>query len=412
MIKQFLKFTSGAALSLLILSPYYTAVAADDKGQTIVKPDSSPAPVVGAPADTATTLFNRNLQYGGGFVTPDKVYTAEEIRNAKPLPWLPAKSVNNFQENGLPERAPASTDLPQEGPSSKPNAAADEDAQLNFSDQWQIIQAVAQMEQQGLLPAEPNSSTPGENSSQDFAGGNTDFGTRDIYTAYPGNYWSSTWTTFPHRAIGKLLLDNGSYCTAQVISPKNIIVTAAHCVYKSGLLGGWLGGWTFVPAERYGAAPYGQFRWTRADIIPAWIPFGSRRFDVALIQLANNSSNRPVTYYTGYLGWRTDYPYVRNLHSFGYADNISAQYTSVCTAESFYAACEGTDVLVKGCNMTYGSSGGAWIDGYRPFQSGASNFVESVVSGDSCAGAFGQTYVGLRFTSANFGTLCARYSGC
>lgn len=32
----------------------------------------------------------------------------------------------------------------------------------------------------------------------------------------------------------------------------------------------------------------------------------------------------------------------------------------VCCRKLF-ASCEGEDVLVKGCNMTYGSSGGAWV---------------------------------------------------
>lgn len=408
MIGQFFKFTGGAALSLLILSPYYAAVAADNNDQTTVKPDSGPAPGTGVQADTKTTRFNRNLKYSDGFTTPDKVYTTEEIRNAKPLEWSPAKPARGFQGNGLPERTPANANPPQEGSSGKPNVAADQDAQLNFSDQWRLIQELELLEKQGLLPAEPGSSINGEDSNQNFAAGGTNFGTKDIYTAYPGNYWTSTWTTYPHRAMGKLLIDGGGYCTAQVISPKNILVTAAHCVYN----GSWYGGWTFVPAERYGAAPYGQFRWTRADILSGWISPGGRRYDVALIQLANNSAGKSVTYYTGWLGWRINYPYDRNLHSFGYASNISTQYTSVCTAESFYASCEGTDVLVKGCNMTYGSSGGGWLDVYRPFESGAMNYVESVVSGPSCAGAFGQTYVGPRFSSANFGTLCGRYSGC
>jgi V8-like Glu-specific endopeptidase len=267
---------------------------------------------------------------------------------------------------------------------------------------------VEQLQKDGLLPDELGSPSDGESAGSNFAAGDTNFGTKNIYTPYSGNYWTSTWTTFPHRAIGKLLIDGGGYCTAQVISPKNIIVTAAHCVYN----GGWYKGWTFVPAERNGTTPYGQFRWTRADILPGWISSGGRRNDVALIQLANNSSGRSVSYYTGWLGWKVNYPYERSLHSFGYASNISTQYTSVCAAESFYASSEGTDVLNKGCNMTYGSSGGGWIDAYRPFEAGNTNYVESVVSGPSSAGAFGKTYVGPRFSSANFGTLCGRYGGC
>ena len=419
---MFNRFTGRATLFLLILSPFCAALATDDNGQTALTSGSVPtytadvpaAPLAGPRANRQTTLFNRNLQSKGDVAVPDKIYTTEEIRSAKPLEWSTPSPVNNLETSDSPEDAPVSTDPPREGTSGKPNAAADEDAQMDFADQWLLIEDLEQLEKSGLLP-DQTSEPAGDNADSsldaegaDFSTEDITFGTQDIYTPYRGNYWTSTWTTYPHRAIGKLLIDGGGYCTAQVISPKNIIVTAAHCVYD----GGWYGGWTFVPAERYGVAPYGQFRWARADILPGWVSPGGRRYDVALIQLANNSSGHPVSYYTGWLGWRINYPYVRNLHSFGYASNISTQYTSVCTAESFYAGCEGTDVLVKGCNMTYGSSGGGWLDVYRPFESGSMNYVESVVSGPSCAGGFGQTYVGPRFSSDNFGTLCGRYGGC
>lgn len=185
-------------------------------------------------------------------------------------------------------------------------------------------------------------------------------------------------------------------------------MTAAHCVYDVGK--GFKAGWTFVPAERNGIAPYGQFRWASARVLTAWTTGGARRDDVALIRLQNNNAGHPVSYYTGWLGWRQNYPYTRSLHSFGYASNISTAWTSMCAAESFYASCEGTDVLVKGCNMTYGSSGGAWVDEYKPYE--VSGYVESVVSGPSCAGAFGQTFVGAHFSNANFGKLCAGEGGC
>ena len=62
--------------------------------------------------------------------------------------------------------------------------------------------------------------------------------------------------------------------------------------------------------------------------------------------------------------------------------------------------------------MTYGSSGGGWLDMYKPYQGGASNYVEAVVSGSSCTGTFGHTFVGPRFSTANFDRLCAQYGDC
>ena len=83
----------------------------------------------------------------------------------------------------------------------------------------------------------------------------------------------------------------------------------------------------------------------------------------------------------------------------------------LCAAESFSpsAACGGNTVLNMGCNMTGGSSGGPWVNGYR-----GGNWVNSVVSGydnASCTGTFGQTFNGPRFTSTNIVALC-NAQGC
>jgi len=61
--------------------------------------------------------------------------------------------------------------------------------------------------------------------------------------------------------------------------------------------------------------------------------------------------------------------------------------------------------------MTYGSSGGGWIMAYKPYESGSNNQVNSVVSGPSCAGDFGQTFVGSHFSSDNIVLLC-NAAGC
>jgi hypothetical protein len=385
---------TGAALALGIMSPQLgadTALAQGDAGNPQVRHRTNPK---------------------AGFVNsvPDKVYTREEILNARPLQWAPPDPAGDGAKfgNGFKEEAPVTTEPPERGDSQAPDAGANAKAKRDFADQWQIIEELDRMAEKGLLPDEL--ADPAKDGGATFADdGGIDFGTADIYTAYSANRWTQMWKAFPWKAMGKLLIDGGGYCTAQVISPKNLIVTAAHCVYN----GGWYSGWTFVPAERFGAAPYGQYRWVSATILPNWITTGGRRYDVALIKLANNpTTGLPATSYVGHLGWRSNFPYVRNLTSFGYASNLSTQYTSACAAESYFAGCQGTDVLVKGCNMTFGSSGGGWVDVYKPFESGSNNYVEGVVSGPSCTGTFGNTFVGPRFSSANLGVLCGTYGGC
>lgn len=90
-------------------------------------------------------------------------------------------------------------------------------------------------------------------------------GTSGIYTSYYGNKFTQFWKTFPYKAVGKLYfsdwLGNNYYCSASVISPNNIIVTAGHCLYDTDV-NRWYTNWLFVPAERNYAAPYGTFSWS------------------------------------------------------------------------------------------------------------------------------------------------------
>ncbi|MDT0955670.1 hypothetical protein RNT98_12900, partial [Staphylococcus pseudintermedius] len=92
-------------------------------------------------------------------------------------------------------------------------------------------------------------------------------------------------------------------------------------------------------------------------------------------------------------------PYSLYTYSHGYASNLSTQYTNICAGQTYDAPSEGTNVVVQGCDMTYGASGGAWLINYTP-NSNAGNQVNSVVSGPHI-GAFGTAWVGARFNAAN-----------
>ena len=377
---------------------------------------TAPLPAVAANEKALTTGIV-NEQARSGFASqPDKIYTRDEILKAKPLEWKPAGfSDPRYQSGGVfKEDAPPTTEPVQSRRPGHPDPKADRDAERDFAEQWRMLREMEKLNKDAPSNDETGKSTTGTSNfaagESDSAAG-TDFGTPNIFTGYRGNYWLNQQKAYPWAVVGKLMIDGGGYCTAQSITgaPKNIIVTAAHCVYDPGV--GFKSGWTFVPAERNGAAPYGQYRWASARVLNAWRLGGGRRNDVAIIRLQNNpSTGQPVSYYTGWLGWSTNQPYVRSLHSIGYASNISTQWTSMCSAESYFASCEGTDVTVMGCNMTYGSSGGAWINRYKPYE--VSGYVESVVSGPSCSGAFGQTFVGPRFSGSNIGALCSAEGGC
>jgi V8-like Glu-specific endopeptidase len=380
--------TGGAAAIIVIFGIPSSATAADSSGATL-------------------SVVNRSAASSGGFSQPDKVYSAEEIRNAKPQEWSPASGADPRYQSGstFREEPPPITEPMKSKKPGLPNANADREAQRAFSADWRLM---AEMEKASKSAGDAKSGF--DAGLEDAVADGVNFGTADVFTSYRGNYWSAQWKAFPWKVVGKLLIDGAGYCTAQSITgaPKNIIVTAAHCVHDRTR---FYSGWTFVPAERNGVAPYGQYRWASARILNGWIAPGGRRYDVAIIRLQNNpSTGRPVSFYTGWLGWRINAPYVRNLHSIGYASNFSTQWTTICTAESFSAGCEGVDVTIKGCDMTFGSSGGGWIQGYKPFE--VSGWVESVVSGPSCAGTCGQTYVGPHFSSSNLGLLCSAEGGC
>ncbi|MGO1072955.1 trypsin-like serine peptidase [Lysobacter sp. CA199] len=242
-------------------------------------------------------------------------------------------------------------------------------------------------------------------------GGEKD-GAHYAYTRFPGNYYTSQWKASPWNKIGKLYFTkpdgSGSYCTAQVSSGTAVLTTAAHCVYTRGA--GFNSNFVFVPAERYGEAPYGRFGWSQARVPTNWINVGSRRWDVAVIKLTGEQTTGiPVTSYVGWLGRAWNQPYSLYTYSHGYASNLSTQYTHICAGQTYDSPSEGTNVLVQGCDMTYGASGGGWLINYTP-NSHAGNQVNSVVSGPHI-GAFGTAWVGARFNDDNIVPLCTAI-GC
>ena len=226
-------------------------------------------------------------------------------------------------------------------------------------------------------------------------------GTPAIYTSYRVNSYAPMWKKYPFYTVGRLYFttpSGNSYCTASVISPNNIIVTAGHCLWGYGV--GWYWNWSFVPADRNGAAPYGSFPWASARVLPNWQNTGATRYDVAVITLGNNQYGVPVTNYVGWLGRSWNWDYVQHHHAFGYPSNIMAgKYTYVCAAESFYG---GDDVLGMGCDMTFGSSGGPWIRSFWPYAA-VGDWVNSVVSGGTPGT---NTFYGARFSDFNIVPLC------
>jgi hypothetical protein len=238
-------------------------------------------------------------------------------------------------------------------------------------------------------------------------------GTPDVYDSDYVNQNTKLLKQYPYRTIGKLLFTpaggGSSYCSASVISPNNIIVTAAHCCHNRT---SFHSNWAFVPAMRNTSRPYGTFPFTQARILTAWITSGTRDTDVCVLSLGPNAKGQTVSNLVGWLGRSWNFPSIQHHFAFGYPSNISGgNFKYEASAES-YANCGNGLVNAMGSPMTFGSSGGPWIRVFKRYTSGAMNYVNTVVSGyDGCTGTFGQSFNGARFTSNNIVPLCTA-QGC
>lgn len=234
-------------------------------------------------------------------------------------------------------------------------------------------------------------------------------GTAGVYTTYKGNYYYEMWYQAPYRTVGKLYFqdqaNNNYYCTASVISGKNLLVTAGHCVFDTGP-NQWYKNWLFAPTERYSAAPFGLFGATNALILtnyvnaPAWGP-SYIRYDVALVALGGNNYGQPVTYYTGWMGRSWNWGYTQSITEIAYPSNISQVYSNISQYETFtYGGY--TNVLFMGTNMGSGASGAPMIRVYQPYNT--ANYVNGTHSGILTDSPIRR--MGARFVDENIVLLC------
>ena len=369
--------TSSRMIQLLIGTALIsTTIVANAAGKVVRTPHGDVA-VLQAPQGVQQTLKATH-----------PFATATQRAAVKPLPWYEGKAAPIEPQAVQKPSGPVGKSAGGAAPSFGNYMARNQ-----FPEAWKAVDAAVAAE------AQSQEIKSGDISTQD--------GAHYSYYRYPGNYYTSQWTAPPWNKIGKLYFNTpsggSSYCTANVASGNSVLITAAHCVYTRGQ--GWNSNFVFVPAERYGAAPYGSYGWSSASVMNSWITDGGRRWDVAVIRLTGEaSSGLPVVNYVGWLGRSWNYGYEQYTYSHGYASNLSTQYTNICSGRTYSSGWEGTNVLVQGCDMTYGSSGGGWLINYTPNSHGG-NHVNSVVSGPHI-GAFGSAYVGARFNDDNIVPLC------
>ena len=252
-------------------------------------------------------------------------------------------------------------------------------------------------------------------------------------TSYWGNKRLAQVLQYPWRAIGKLKMKEGSWYegTAQIISGtanQTLIVTAAHNIWDDNThaLASEI---RFIPGEREGVAPYGQYDYAQAFVLSEYIDHlgaGDRpRYDVALLTLKPNAVGRAAHTYTGTLGIKWNVPYVMSVNQIGYPDpsiytkiSVGQSFSAVFTEEQKCYPYPTDNIVFAGSTLIQGASGSAWIDSFRPYFDKAGNYVVSVISGGAACNLGGMHIVNLRninngprFADDNIGALCAQ-AGC
>ncbi len=294
------------------------------------------------------------------------------------------------------EEATAFTGEPGWSPGGLPAQEADAVARATNGEEWARIEAAERAQAESTAEELGPALNP-------FA----EYGTANTFASFRTNAYGKMWTTYPYRAVGKLLVyDDGvyaGYCSASVIGPKNMVVTAAHCVYdRAGT--GWYDAYEFIPAYRDGAAPFGTWIANNAQISLSYRDTGAAGQNVALVSLDYKHIDgawRPVSYYTGWLGRVWDYDETQVFFAMGYPQGMDGgKYSYTCAAESFPSG--ETDLMGLGCNMEDGAYGGPWIYKFHPYRGWYYNYVGGVG-----VNASESTMDGVRFSSANIVRLCA-----
>ena len=190
-----------------------------------------------------------------------------------------------------------------------------------------------------------------------------------------------SYQVFPYSTIGVLFFSQRGTdyrCSAAVVG-ENALWTAGHCVHDgSNEFAGWSEDVVFVPAYKDGSEPFG--RWEYFDLVTrsAWFGGGDLRFDIGGVILNPNSSDESVQEVVGSLGFA--YNLSSNQHWFNMAYPSESPFNGnrmqICAGSFARYHTDPTDPIPvgMGCDMTKGSSGGAWIINFSG-SAGGTNYV-------------------------------------
>jgi V8-like Glu-specific endopeptidase len=156
----------------------------------------------------------------------------------------------------------------------------------------------------------------------------------------------------PQAAIGALFFTTASgalsshFCTGTVVSSptKDLVLTAAHCVYGSGY-GGYAKGVVFVPGYEDGNAPYGIWLPSKIMVDSNWTTSTDPDDDVAFLRV-HRGTDTDLQDLTGADRLAVDPAYRTLVRVIGYPGDSDApvlcdNYTSEQSATQLRWACAG-----------------------------------------------------------------------
>jgi len=200
------------------------------------------------------------------------------------------------------------------------------------------------------------------------------------YTRYE-NF--DSYQVFPYSTIGVLFFTQRGTkyrCSAAVVG-EDALWTAGHCVHDgSSEPEGWSENVTFVPAYKNGTEPFAFGHWNDFNLCTrvAWYNNADLRFDIGGVILEPNGSDQSVQEVVGSLGFA--YNLSSNQHWFNIAYPSESPFdgkTMQICAGSFARNAASFDFpfpMAMGCDMTPGSSGGAWVINFSS-SPGSANYV-------------------------------------
>lgn len=225
------------------------------------------------------------------------------------------------------------------------SAAIDEDEIPNFPD---TVPDVLGTEPVGEIPDEEGDE---ENRKLYIFGSDTRY-EMDSYGL--ATYW-------PQRLNGRTAIG----CSGTIIS-KDAVLTAGHCVYSNGA---WRDG-DFTPAQFRNyqdgqvKKPYGTYDWRYMTTYSAWTQNGDFNYDIAVVRYWPRNG-QDIGDRLGYAGLRrtsSSSSYLHSTYNTGYPSDKGnhEMWKSYC-GDVFR---HGTNpyVVDHTCDITYGNSGGSFID--------------------------------------------------